>query len=565
MLPYISGSTMKREMQREFRGLNRRAGAAENEFTAMTNMTGSQYPLLAPREPRGRVRTLTKLNGMLGGAALCFVDGEDFYYDGACYGQVEDSEKVLVRMGTRILIFPDKLAFDTQSRSFTPLENRVTAADVTLIPCLADGSELGEVTESAAAPDSPTNAMLWLDTLSGTLKQYSAAQEQWVDVSGTLVCLRGTGIGKGFADGDGVRISGTGQEALTGTLLLTDVQDDQVTVTAFLSKGGKAAGAVTLAREVPDLVLAAELNNRIWGVEAGTQEIRACKLGDPTNWNVYEGVATDSYAVSVGSDGEFTGVCSFLGYALFFKEGWIHKLYGTKPADFQLTATLTRGVEQGAWRTLCPVGDTLYYKGIDGVYAYDGSLPVRVSWDWDEGKRKGLSAAEDRGRYVLGLQTPTGEGEVLVYDPARSLWHREDALIVTHMATACGDVWMGDTAAQVLWSRNGSLLAGQPGGMAMESAVSWRAETADWNQRSPDKQTCVRLLIRAYLEEGTELTAAMQYDSDGVWHNTAQVTGHGKGTIEIPLRPRRCDHLRLALSGVGGAVIYSIAREYRTK
>ena len=338
-----------------------------------------------------------------------------------------------------------------------------------------------------------------------------------------------------------------------------------MTVTAFLSKGGKAAGAVTLAREVPDLVLAAELNNRIWGVEAETQEIRACKLGDPTNWNVYEGVATDSYAVSVGSDGEFTGVCSFLGYALFFKEGWIHKLYGTKPADFQLTATLARGVEQGAWRTLCPMGDTLYYKGIDGVYAYDGSLPVRVSWDWDEGKRKGLSAAEDRGRYVLGLQTPTGEGEVLVYDPARSLWHREDALIVTHMATACGDVWMGDTAAQVLWSRNGSLLAGQPGGMAMESAVSWRTETADWNQRSPDKQTCVRLLIRAYLEEGTELTAAIQYDSDGVWHNAAQVTGHGKGTIEIPLRPRRCDHLRLALSGVGGAVIYSIAREYRTK
>ena len=43
-------------MQREFRGLNRRAGAAENEFAAMENMTGSQYPLLAPREPRGKAR-----------------------------------------------------------------------------------------------------------------------------------------------------------------------------------------------------------------------------------------------------------------------------------------------------------------------------------------------------------------------------------------------------------------------------------------------------------------------------------------------------------------------------
>ena len=69
-------------------------------------------------------------------------------------------------------------------------------------------------------------------------------------------------------------------------------------------------------------------------------------------------------------------------------------------------------------------------------------------------------------------------------------------------------------------------------------------------------------MLRAYLEEGTELTVEVQYDSDKVWHRAAQVIGTGKGTMEIPVFPRRCDHFRLALSGVGGAVIYSIAREY---
>ena len=34
MLPYLAGSAAKREMQREFRGLNRRAGAAEAERDA---------------------------------------------------------------------------------------------------------------------------------------------------------------------------------------------------------------------------------------------------------------------------------------------------------------------------------------------------------------------------------------------------------------------------------------------------------------------------------------------------------------------------------------------------
>ena len=106
------------------------------------------------------------------------------------------------------------------------------------------------------------------------------------------------------------------------------------------------------------------------------------------------------------------------------------------------------------------------------------------------------------------------------------------------------------------------MLTGHPGGMAMEGAVSWRAETADWNQKDAGKRTCTRLMIRAYLAEGSEMTAQLQYDSDKQWHTAARVTGTGKGTIEVPLFPRRCDHCRLALSGVGEAEIFSIARDY---
>ena len=173
MLPFLTGSKAKREMQREFRGLNRRPGAAENEFAAMENMTGAGYPLLASRSPRGRVRKLTKINGMLGGAQLCFVDGTDFFYEGACYGQVTDGEKLLVRMGGKILIFPDKLAFDTETYSFSPLENHVALTGVTLAPTFSDGTALGSVTESGTQPTEPQDGMLWLDTRSHTLKPVS--------------------------------------------------------------------------------------------------------------------------------------------------------------------------------------------------------------------------------------------------------------------------------------------------------------------------------------------------------------------------------------------------------
>ena len=353
MLPFLTGSKAKREMQREFRGLNRRPGAAENEFAAMENMTGAGYPLLASRSPRGRVRKLTKINGMLGGAQLCFVDGTDFFYEGACYGQVTDGEKLLVRMGGKILIFPDKLAFDTETYSFSPLENHVVLTGVTLAPTFSDGTALGSVTESGTQPGQPQDGMLWLDTRSHILKQYSAAQEQWAEVTGTRVALRGTGIGAGFRAGDGVRVSGTGVEELEGILLLEEATENEVVVTGLMARGKVISGQVKLDRDVPDLVLATELNNRLWGVEEGSQELLACKLGDPTNWHVFAGVSTDSYAVNVGSDGPFTGMCSFLGYALFFKEGWIHKLYGTRARG--LSADLHPGPGGGAGRLAHPV------------------------------------------------------------------------------------------------------------------------------------------------------------------------------------------------------------------
>lgn len=34
------------------------------------------------------------------------------------------------------------------------------------------------------------------------------------------------------------------------------------------------------------------------------------------NWNCFEGIATDSYAASVGSDGDFTGCIGHMGYRL---------------------------------------------------------------------------------------------------------------------------------------------------------------------------------------------------------------------------------------------------------
>ena len=84
-------------------------------------------------------------------------------------------------------------------------------------------------------------------------------------------------------------------------------------------------GTVRVKAEVPDLDYVCEANNRLWGCKYGMEngavvnEIRASKLGNFRQWKNFMGLSTDSYTVSVGTDGPFTAAVSQRGYPVFFK------------------------------------------------------------------------------------------------------------------------------------------------------------------------------------------------------------------------------------------------------
>ena len=52
----------------------------------------------------------------------------------------------------------------------------------------------------------------------------------------------------------------------------------------------------------------------------------------------------------------------------------------------------------------------------------------------------------------------------------------------------------------------------------------------------------------------------VQYDSGGDWEYLFTMTGSSLRSFSVPIRPRRCDHLRLRVVGEGEAKIYSIAK-----
>ena len=118
-----------RSLVRVFGGLNETYACSEAEYSAGVNFSARDFPALSTRKPRRKLRELTGLNGMYHLNGLLTVCGKDLIYtpdaDGAnpvtCTEAVTDGKKALVGIGTKILIFPDKVAFDTADGSVSAL------------------------------------------------------------------------------------------------------------------------------------------------------------------------------------------------------------------------------------------------------------------------------------------------------------------------------------------------------------------------------------------------------------------------------------------------------------
>ena len=124
-----NGLKNTRNMLRVFGGLNETYSCTEAEYSAGINFSARNFPALSTRLPRRKLREEADLNGMYHLNGLLTVCGRDLVYtpddademEVTLKDTVENGRKTLVGIGTKILIFPDKLAFDTASREVSAL------------------------------------------------------------------------------------------------------------------------------------------------------------------------------------------------------------------------------------------------------------------------------------------------------------------------------------------------------------------------------------------------------------------------------------------------------------
>lgn len=613
-LPELPALKNSRRQMRVFGGLNETFGCTEAEYGTERNFSSRDFPALSTRVPRRRLRDQESADGMyhLNGFLLIGGGGLTYTPDSGAepvvrQGVLTEGKKSLVGIGTRVLIFPDKVAFDTADGTLKPLGAAWTSSEsVEMAPCDAEGKTYTVSRWGLEEPEDPADGEVFLKVKAesspwnadGVLEVYSSSLERWTGVTLDYCKISATGIGADFAVWDTVTVEGTAAAAaglcedLDGEKVLYDAGEDWLMVRItpggehfygrILQTGTEASWSsldgksnlsyssdkpLRCTRRVPDLDYLTECDNRVWGCSGSENVIYACKLGDPTNWFSYRNTAADSYAVTVGSDGDFTGAATCMGYVLFFKENSLHKLCGTKPSDFQLSSLRCRGVAKHAAGSLCVINETLYYLSPEGVMAWDGSLPVKVSGTLDPSGLTGAQRAAAGwldGRYYLYLKREEGS-RLLVYDTERGLWHEEDpgGTGELEMLSSGRQLYLWDGAA--LWAagparEEDAVLAGD-GGEA-EAKIPFRLETGEMGLDDSEDKYLAHLVLRLEAQPGTELAVWASCDG-GPWEKLAQAAARTEPKkLRIPLTPRRHDTLRLRLTGAGQMTLRSMSRTF---
>ena len=363
----------------------------------------------------------------------------------------------------------------------------------------------------------------------------------------------------GFRVGDTVEITGCtthpeNNKSITIRALGTVTEGDATVYTMTFDPdtltAGTEAGAVTIRRKVPALSILCESQNRLWGAAGST--IYASALGDPCNWETFDGLSTDSYALAVAGGGQFTACCSYGSGVLFFKEDMLYKILGGYPAEYTLYSYHYPGVQLGSADSLININEVLYYKGAAGIWRYAGAAPELVSGAFGLRQYTDAWAGRCGQRYYISMKGKDGGYGVWVYDTLRGFWLQEDERNAG-FAWANGRFYLLDRGAKKVY------LTGQDN--SEETRVPWSAELCAMDEVVHNRKSYSRLLLRADFEAGSWLKAEISMDG-GPWQTAGQWSaGHGQTRV-IPLLPRRCDRFRIRLSGEGNVMLRSLTRDY---
>lgn len=493
------------------RGINYSDQIQDGDLRDSLNLSARRYPYITTRRARVQQKKnetdyYSGCTGLAAWGKLVAVEGTNLLYDGEVVGQVTAGEKQFAVVNTKMVIWPDKVYLDMSTRQVKPLGAELTGSKATFT----------------------TNSM----KVSG-----------WADLT-TL-----------FKAGDAITISGcTTKNENNKDIVIKSLTADTITVTDnTFAAANEASTSIKIERKIPDMDFICESENRLWGCSSEKQTIYASSLGDPTNFFVYEGLSTDSYALAVGTEGDFTGCCKLTSSVLFWKETKLHKMLGGYPAEYSLYTYDIEGLQKGCHKSLQVINEVLFYMGLHGVYAYSGGTPSLISSNFGDHAFTDGVAGNDGDSYFLSVQEGA-ERHMFVYETLSGIWVLEDSTDALDFARIGKDLYFL-AADGTVWLEDGR---------KDDPDIRWMAQFTPFYETVEGRKRYSRILLRLELPKGSYLSAEVRCDG-GRWKECGKVIGQEHDVVPLMIAVNRCDKFEIRLQGKGPCTILSMLREFRVR
>lgn len=510
MLPYLQEvQNPSKKYSVVFRGINYGEGSQDGEFAETYNLSTDQYPCITQRAARIAAGEYVKPSTLHAKGQLLVIDGTEVLYGGKKVGEVTEGRKQTATVGNYIVIFPDKMYYKV--------------------------------------PTEDDNGVMQEGEFGSMEVEYKATGLKF-----TSSTISKSGADFPFEKGDSVTIKGCSsngnnkeEEIIIRSATSDELTFDENTFTAVANE----ANEVTISRTVPPLDFVCENNYRLWGTHGNT--IYSSKFSDPLNFKSFEGLAGDSYAIDVASEGDFTGCIAYASHICFFKENTLHKLYGTKPSNFQITTVNVYGVQNGSERSMQIVNEQLLYKGVGGVYAYTGGVPELISEKFGNIRYSNAVACCDGEKYYISMR----QGDtwnMFSYDVMKNIWLREDDTKAVDMAFHNGKVYFLDARGGLYYIDK----------MADRGDIEWGATFCTMHETMNERKGYSKFHLRMDLSAGAWIAVDMKTDNDLQWKQVYTTHNDKAKTVTIPIVPTRCDSIDIRLRGKGKCTVKTFVREF---
>lgn len=371
------------------------------------NLSPRKGEMPASRKPRwgfskfgdGTPHGMVFFNG-----ALIFARGTGLYLttDGLTVStltKVSDTHKSFVVFGDRLYIYPDKIY----------LRDRHTLRQMEL--------------DTGGIPD--------------------------VEFSGNTICLPAgySWSSLGFEAGDCLNVMNIEKYNAAPEGYYRIQSMDGGTATLYQSLNKTCTLPARFKRVIPNLTACCVCGDRVYGI-AG-KKIYVSAAGSATDF--YSGSTGDgSHPAILSSDanGDFTALSPWQGYVVFFKSDRICKLLGSRADSFTLQDRQGVGVPAALARTLCEVGDSLYYAASGGVWRYRGQESEWICSFGGVAAQDGCGGTDGRA-YYLSVSTKA-RSRLSLFIPEEGRWYPEDDVMIGAALCHDGLLWIQDMSG-IIW------------------------------------------------------------------------------------------------------------------